>query len=379
MNQFNFWNYSEKAEEDDYIQFVNADLDQIMQWTKGEQRIDFFPDYMVKIIKQLKNVELKQKMIQKMKELFNDERYTEKYPDYVQNLDLEIFTEQEAKEIIDIEIGKRHNSNQYDSWISKRDEIDCILSLNIPDFKWQVDRINNVLNISETNEAISIDQLNLILYIKDTEIADFFIQKYKQRFPEEYKKYIEIQNDRNYVQKKAEQYKDVRIGIDPNMKVAAEIEADNEMNIFFNVGEQEGIQDYISKRDATVPKGIEVNTSILHDTPEEISKFCAVCETMKEQGYFYDNEQENAAGQINLGIDYLDSARAILNFVEIFCNSEELLFHIANPEGQLIRQEVYVNSKFKAVSERIGARIVEEDISRDVVIQMLTASGEPRI
>ena len=97
---------------------------------------------------------------------------------------------------------------------------------------------------------------------------------------------------------------------------------------------------------------------------------------MQEQGYYYDENSENAAGQINIGIDYFNSALALATFYELFCNSEELLFHIANKEGQLIRQQVYVNSRFKPISERVGQRVIDEDISFEDMISYFTAPND---
>ena len=124
--------------------------------------------------------------------------------------------------------------------------------------------------------------------------------------------------------------------------------------------------------------GREVDTPVFHDTPEEIAVFRAMLETMEEQGYYYDEDIENASGQINIGIDYFNSALALSIFYELFCNSEELLFHIANKEGQLTRQQVYVNSKFKPVSERVGQRVIDEEISFEDMVSYLTAPDDMR-
>ena len=107
-----------------------------------------------------------------------------------------------------------------------------------------------------------------------------------------------------------------------------------------------------------------------HNTKEDIAKFCGLCEAMKDVGYYYNIEDGNAAGQINLGLDYLDTKEAILNFYEIYGNCEELLYYICNEEGQLFRQNVYSTSRIKPISEIIGTRILDEELKRNDVIKL---------
>jgi hypothetical protein len=93
---------------------------------------------------------------------------------------------------------------------------------------------------------------------------------------------------------------------------------------------------------------------------------------MRAVGYYYDEEYYNAAGQINLGLDYLDTKEAILAFYEIYGNCEELLYYISSEEGQIFRQNVYTSSRIKPLSEIIGKRVVEEDLSREEVIRLFS-------
>lgn len=113
---------------------------------------------------------------------------------------------------------------------------------------------------------------------------------------------------------------------------------------------------------------------IISNNPKDISYFHALLDTMQELGFYYNEQLENCSGQINIGVDYFNSPQAMLIFIETFCNAEEVLFHIANKEGQLLRQSVHTNSRFKAISGRIGTRTVSEDITWDEVLTMFTAT-----
>jgi hypothetical protein len=168
---------------------------------------------------------------------------------------------------------------------------------------------------------------------------------------------------------------DIDIGIDPRISIAPEIEANNDYGIQIELDKQNGFEEYVVTKDATVPDGNEVFPRYpFHNTKKDVAKFCALCETMEELGYYYSESMQNAAGQINLGLDYLDTKEAILNFYEIYGNCEELLFYISHEEGQLFRQDVYVNSRIKAISEIIGTRILDEELSRENVIKLFNSS-----
>jgi len=170
------------------------------------------------------------------------------------------------------------------------------------------------------------------------------------------------------------------IGIDPNINVGIEIEAnldtDNhyETNSLINEMSIKSSFDNGSWRfttDATVPRGSEVVSPILKANENGIREIYGVCQTLQDLGYYIDENQENTAGQINIGIDYLDTVGSLINFYEIYGNAEELLYHICNPEGQFIRQSVYVNSRFKPISFALSEMEYDEDISRDKFLRMI--------
>ena len=374
MKEINFYRYFEEEEAGEYLEFVNTDIYQITKLTESVDRntgmfnkdhINFWPGNLINISKEIKDKNLKTKFMEKIKQLFKDERYTEKYSEYAHFLDEEIFSVEEIRKIVEAQIPK----------VERKEAIDIVLKARVPGKQWKLDKIEDILEI-KPNEPIDIKRLNLMLSIWDLKIQTTIIEKNREMLPIEYRKYLEAKENPFYVREKAKKFQNVRIGIDPKIEIGTEIEANNRININFIHQTQIGMEEYNQKTEASVPDGIEVSSPKFHDVPEELAKFCAMCETMEEQGYYYDEEKENAAGQINIGINYLDSTRAILNFLEIYGNSEELLFHILNPEGQLIRQNVYQNSRFKAVSEKIGKRVIDEDISRENLIQMFTAEEE---
>ena len=206
---------------------------------------------------------------------------------------------------------------------------------------------------------------------KYVDIYEALTTEYYDYLPIEYKNYLEMQKDPFYMMDKTKQFENVDIGIDPKISIGPEIEANNDFDFSLDMHNQMGFDNYTVVSDATVANGDEVKPfRPFHNTPSDVAKFCAVCETMKDVGYYYSEVDKNASGQINLGLDYLDTKEAILNFYEIYGNCEELLYYISSEEGQLFRQGVYTNSRIKALSEIIGKRVLDEELTRLDVIRL---------
>ena len=236
--------------------------------------------------------------------------------------------------------------------------------------EWKISQITNILEkIEVVNQIISF-----IKQIKGNDRVYYeVIKNMKHKLPNKFFKYLSITENPKYIQEKIEEYKkdNIKIGIDPKISVGVEIEA-NAQHPFDDFLDSQTRSGLIRTQEATTDIEI-ITTKELHDTDEEVAKLRAICDTMTELGYYYDEEHRNAAGQINLGLDYLDTAQSILVFYEIFGNCEELLWYISNESGQIARQNIYINSRMKAISEIIGTRVLDEDITREEVIKLFNS------
>ncbi len=371
MNRISFSRYFEEEEQPggDYWYFADRTEEQLR--SDVEDGFDYYS--ISDIIGKIKNKELKEKMKSNLKKLFliNKDIYY-----LIKNT----FTQNEIKELISKVIDEQVSSQTIDSnltWLNIVDFLD--VDFLVPMYE-KILKSSEIWNSKETEDKI--ENFNMILRISNVKVRNILLDKYKEVVPKEGTKFLEISQDEYYVRKKAQRYIETgtenKIGIDPKIKIGAEIEANNKLGIVFRSENQSGIGFYRSDDEPTVSEGREVITPIFHDTPEEIAVFRAMLETMEEQGYYYDENIGNASGQVNIGIDYFNSALALSIFYELFCNSEELLFHIANKEGQLTRQQVYVNSKFKPVSERVAQRVIDENISFEDMVSYLTAPDDMR-
>lgn len=89
--------------------------------------------------------------------------------------------------------------------------------------------------------------------IRNNEVVEELVDRHKDELPKEFLKYFEVKKDDEYVIKKARKYSEQKNGIDPNIKIGVEIEANNKINVFFNIQYQKGLEGYYPHTDATVP------------------------------------------------------------------------------------------------------------------------------
>ena len=371
MRFYNFTIYDKDSElpGGDYWKFLDATLEELQ-----ECGIYFF-DFM-RVWNNLKNEELKMKMRDKLASIIIDKGIS--YDGL--STCLEIFTSDEIK----MSFVNTFN-NKISGYLSSEESIrrynadimSYIYTLRyVNNYEWELSFIINILDKIKNynNKSLLIE---IIEYKKNNkEMYDKLVIDYYEYLPEEYRVMIRMCNDSSFLYNKALRFKkeNLDIGIDPRISIAPEIEANGKYPFDLDLCRQMGFDgEFRVGSDATVPNGNEiVPVRPFHNNPDDVSKFCALCDAMREVGYYYDEVNGNAAGQINLGLDYLDTKEAILAFYEIYGNCEELLYYISSEEGQIFRQSIYSSSRIKPLSEIIGKRVIDEDLSRGEVIRLFS-------
>jgi len=368
MHMYSFTEYNENEEklDGDYWKFLDATTETILE------NCIYLSD-ISKIINKITNENLKVKMKQKIIDLIIENGV---FFNGINN-SLDMFSSDELKLFFKNEFDTKITEYISDENNIRRNISDIISFIDsikkVNDKEWEHIMITNVLNKVKdySDKSVLVD---IIEYTKrDKERYNKLTNDYYSYLPVQYKNFLKMKQDHNYIYNKSLQFmnEDIDIGIDPRISIAPEIEANNDYNIQIELSEQRGFEEYVVSRDATVPNGSEIAPGHpFHNLKEDVAKFCGLCEAMKDIGYYYNDVYQNAGGQINLGLDYLDTKEAILNFYEIYGNCEELLYYICNEEGQLFRQDVYTNSRIKAISEIIGKRIIDEELSRNNVIEL---------
>lgn len=368
MDRYNFIYYNKDAEKDggDYWKFVESSVIDL-------EKADIYLDDLSKIMREIRNEELFQKMKQKLFNLIMENGVDTR----LASGSLDIFSSQELKQILEHEVNKKIEKCKIEPdrmKYSLSGIIDLLYLLNkAKDPAWEYSMMIRFVELVKNNPDKSFLVVLIERNRRDKKVYEKLIRDYFEYLPIEYKNYLKMQSDPYYIQKKYLELLDenLDVGIDPRIAIGPEIEANNHYDIHIDFGGQRGFEDYTRTTDATVPNGDEVSpTSPFHNTKEDITKFCAICKAMEDMGYYYDRVSGNASGQINLGLDYLDTKEAILNFYEIYGNCEELLYYISNGEGELFRQSVYSSSRIKPISEIIGKRVVDEVSTREDIIKL---------
>ena len=375
MYWINFSHYKKEAEMPggDYWKFLDA-TEEVLE-TEG-----IYLDGIPNVMKQITNEELKMKMKNKLYSLAMKNGAT--YNGMLNCLSL--FSDEEVKSVFESELNVKVFERLSDEEKIRRYSGDVYYFVTnlryVKDEVWELGIINSILDkVKEATDKTLL--IELIEYKKRSkEIHDKLVIDYYQYLPEEYRVLLRMRKDSSYLYNKALSFRNenLDIGIDPRISIAPEIEANKRFPYEIDLCDQLGFEgEFRVTSDATVPNGNEIiPRKPFHNTPEEVAKFCALCDSMKDIGYYYSEENGNAAGQINLGLDYLDTKEAILAFYEIYGNCEELLYYISSEEGQIFRQSIYCSSRIKPLSEIIGSRLVEEDLSREEVIRLFSNDND---
>ena len=372
MMFYNFTIYDEESEipGKDYWKFLDATAKEL------EECGIYFYDF-TRVWNSLKNEELKMKMKDKLISLIMQEGITY---NGVENC-LSMFSSDEIKKFLVNEFEKRIMSYLSTPESIRRyngDILHYLFLLNkVGDENFGVELLSKIFDVIKdySDKRLLIE---LIEYEKrnNEQLYNALIIDYYEYFPDEYKELLKMRSDSTYFYKKALSLlkEGIDIGIDPSISISPEIEANRKYPFDLDLDNQMYFENlFVVDGDATVPNGNEITpVRYFYNTPLDVAMFCALCESMKAVGYYYDEIHGNAAGQINLGLDYLDSKEAILAFYEIYGNCEELLYYISSEEGQIFRQNIYTSSRIKPLSEIIGKRVVEEDLSREGVIRLFS-------
>ena len=139
----------------------------------------------------------------------------------------------------------------------------------------EINKIINIVKDKKDKDKIIITTLTFLEKINKKDLHNNIVNEYKEIIPDVYNKYLIINSNSNYLYNKSLEYNqnELKIGIDPNIKIGVEIETNNDNKLiidFYNQNKFKGL--YRSDDDATVPNGIEVTSKPFNDTIDYISK-----------------------------------------------------------------------------------------------------------
>ena len=248
-NNFNIYNENAEQPEGDYWKFLNADTETIKK-----SNITF--DKFLEIINNINNNELKEKMKNKIFELIieNGIFYNNAF------LCFNIFDTNELKIILENEIIV--TLNIYKNNFESEHNIFFIISelQECKDNNWEYKMVANICNEIKSNSITFVKILEY--YYSNKYIYNKLINSFYNYLPETYKNLLKLRNDPNYINNKSLEFLDIDldIGIDPNISIGVEIEANNDYKIKLDLINQKGYENYTVVTEPTVPNGDEIKT-----------------------------------------------------------------------------------------------------------------------
>ena len=234
-----------------------------------------------------------------------------------------------AKEIIENkELLKKLN-------LSKSDLIKLIIQINDDDYLEKI--IEN--NKKSSQFKFSESELNQIaIYLTDSKYIDNRLKRFE--------------NDKKFISKNS------FVKLPKNMTIGIEIESEGknseliEADSMFYPG-------WICKHDGSLKNGVEVVSPVLKgDDINTTNQIQNVCRRLSRLGQ---NVSERCGGHIHIGADYLTSQKSWQNLIEIWSNSEKVIYTISNKEGEIPRTGVgeYAAPISSAIEELLDYGSVE--------------------
>lgn len=223
---------------------------------------------------------------------------------------------------------------------------------------------NNMEWVLEKCEEIEepIERAYLVASIRDYESIQNRVQTVDNLITE----LIDIEN--------CEKGKYEAIGIDPEMTIGIEIEAEGMWAKILNTYTPE-IWDWKVKDDCSLIEGVELNSPPFSDTRNGVNEIYQMLTMMNKLGL---ENNRRCGGHIHIGARYLDTIEEYKELFEIYGNAEKIIYLISNKPGELPRKSV--NFYAGPISERLNKNNkYNESNEKDEFIRIAQAiQGSPK-
>ncbi len=161
----------------------------------------------------------------------------------------------------------------------------------------------------------------------------------------------------NYIEQHNISILDIKpITLPDNMTIGIEIESEGK-NSYTILHMQDIYNDWKSKDDVSLDKGVEVTSPILYGN-KSTKDIYKVCERLIASGQI---STKNCGGHIHIGADYLTTTQSYKNLIDLWTNTEKIMYLISNKSGELPREKV--NLYAPAISNNIKKAITDGNIN----------------
>lgn len=215
-----------------------------------------------------------------------------------------------------------------------------------------------IISCMEQSEKYGIDEQAITALVAHVDYPEYVKGKYEKEILESYDG-------------------SSKINLPKEMTIGVEIESEGPVsaklaNDYYVEDLIEGLDDWKMDEDGSLEEeidyytnevnGIEFISPILRSDGDSEQPIYQVCTFLN---YCRQRANENTGGHIHIGADYLTNINAYKNLIEIWANSEKILYTIANKEGEAPREvEEYAAPFSKKIEDAIENGLEEENLEQ---------------
>ena len=127
-----------------------------------------------------------------------------------------------------------------------------------------------------------------------------------------------------------------RIKLPKGMTIGIEIESEGNASVQL-LQKVEVLDGWETKKDKSLEDGVEVVSPVLKSEDNREQEIYDICSILR---LCHNYESERCGGHVHIGADYLKSVDAWKNLIELWSNTENIMYLICNKEGQRPRREI---------------------------------------
>lgn len=149
----------------------------------------------------------------------------------------------------------------------------------------------------------------------------------------------------------------INYDIDPDITFGVELEAYN-ANCDFYMALKNILVDWKFVNELSVYYGVELVSPILRFDEKSLKELFYVCSMLQNNNFATTN---NCGGHIHFGFDYIKNKQHLINFINLYTNTQDILYNISNRSGDSMRSCV---SKYAGKIDRVAIKLSYIDFNK---------------
>ena len=149
----------------------------------------------------------------------------------------------------------------------------------------------------------------------------------------------------------------INYDIDPDITFGVELEAYN-ANCDFYMALKNILVDWKFVNELSVYYGLELVSPILRFDEKSLKELFYVCSMLQNNNFA---TTSNCGGHIHFGFDYIKDKQHLINFINLYTNTQDILYNISNRSGDSMRSCV---SKYAGKIDRVALKLSYIDFNK---------------